>query len=85
MDGETIRALLDDPDRLKAERDATDREYNEALTRLDRAIQRLPADFPQPPPGSDEHQITPLNTLWKIEVPEATGGVGGRVAAASRN
>ena len=54
---------------LKAERDAADREYNEALTRLDRAIQQLPATFPHPPPGLDEHQITPLNTLWKIDAP----------------
>ena len=57
----------DDLAALKAERAAADREYNDALTRLDRAIQRLPADFPQPPPGPDEHQITPLNELWKID------------------
>ena len=59
----------DDLARLKAERDAADREYNDALTRLDRAIQQLPADFPRPPPAPDEHQVTPLNTLWKIDVP----------------
>ncbi len=59
---------------LKAEREAADREYNEALTRLDRAIQQLPADFPHPPPVPDEHQITPLNTLWKIVAPRARGG-----------
>ena len=58
--------ILDDPARLKAEREAADREYNEALTRLDRAIQQLPEHFPHPPPGPDEHQVTPLNTLWKI-------------------
>ena len=57
----------DDLAALKAEREAADREYNEALTRLDRAIQQLPADFPHPPPVPDEHQVTPLNTLWKIE------------------
>ena len=56
---------------LKAERDAADRAYNDALTRLDAAIQRLPSDFPHPPPGPDEHQITPLNTLWKIDGPAA--------------
>lgn len=64
--------LLDDPARLHAERDAADREYNEALTRLDRAIQQLPAAVPHPPPAPDEHQITPLNTLWKIARPAPT-------------
>jgi hypothetical protein len=64
----------DDLAALKAEREAADREYNEALTRLDRAIQQLPADFPHPPPVPDEHQITPLNTLWKIVAPRARGG-----------
>ena len=57
----------DDLAALKAEREAADREYNEALTRLDRAIQQLPSDFPHPPPAPDEHQVTPLNTLWKID------------------
>ena len=38
----------DDLAGLKAERAAADREYNDALTRLDRAIQQLPADFPAP-------------------------------------
>jgi hypothetical protein len=63
----------DDLAALKAERAAADREYNDALTRLDGAIQRLPADFPHPPPGPDERQITPLNTLWKIAAPPAAG------------
>ena len=72
--------MIDDPARLKAERDAADREYNDALTRLDRAIQRLPADFPHPPPGLDEHQITSLNALWKIDVPAGGGGFRGRIA-----
>src|SRR5256885_5533655 len=57
----------DDLAALNAEREAADREYNEALTRLDRAIQQLPADFPHPPPAPDEQQVTPLNTLWKID------------------
>jgi len=59
----------DDLEALKEERSAADRAYNEALTRLDRAIQQLPPDFPQPPPVPDEHQVTPLNTLWKIDLP----------------
>jgi hypothetical protein len=63
----------DDLEGLKAERAAADLAYNDALTRLDRAIQRLPRDFPQPPPVPDEHQVTPLNTLWKIAAPPATG------------
>jgi hypothetical protein len=74
----------DDLARLKGERDAADREYNDALTRLDRAIQRLPPDFPHPPPPPDEHQVTPLNTLWKIAVPPAQGGLRGRFLAAVR-
>ena len=79
----------DQPDRddlalLKAERDTADRDYNEALTRLDRAIQHLPAGFPHPPPGPDEHQVTPLNTLWRIDVPAAPGGLRGRFFAAVR-
>jgi hypothetical protein len=74
----------DDLEQLKAERGAADRAYNDALTRLDRAIQQLPGDFPQPPAGADEHQVTPLNTLWKIDVPPAAGGLRGRFAAAVR-
>jgi hypothetical protein len=74
----------DDLAALEAERAAADREYNDALTRLDRAIQQLPADFPQPPPGPDEQQITPLNTLWKITLPPPSGGWRGRVASVVR-
>jgi hypothetical protein len=73
----------DDLAALEAERAAADRKYNDALTRLDRAIQQLPADFPQPPPGPDEQQITPLNTLWKINLPPASGWKG-RLASAVR-
>jgi hypothetical protein len=74
----------DDLPALAAERAAADREYNDALTRLDRAIQQLPVDFPQPPPGPDEHQITPLNTLWKIEARSDSGGIRGRFISAVR-
>jgi hypothetical protein len=76
----------DDLAALKAERDAADRAYNEALTRLDRAVQLLPRDFPHAPPVPDEHQITPLNTLWKIELAPADAGSGlrGRLASAVR-
>jgi len=74
----------DDLAALKAERAAADRGYNDALTRLDRAIQQLPADFPQPPPGPDELQVSPLNALWKIDVPAVPGGIVGRVVSAFR-
>jgi hypothetical protein len=74
----------DDLAALKAERDRADRAYNDALTRLDQAIQTLPASFPRPPSVPDEHQITPLNTLWQIEVPPAGGRIRGRFAAKVR-
>ena len=74
----------DDLAALAAERAAADREYNEALTRLDRAIQQLPRDFPHPPPAPDEQQITPLNALWTIDAPPAGGGARARLAAAIR-
>jgi hypothetical protein len=70
----------DDLAALKAARDAADRAYNDALTRLDQAIQRLPGAFPHPPPGPDEHQVTPLNTLWNITLPPPRT-LRGRVAA----
>jgi hypothetical protein len=63
----------DDLEGLKAERAAADREYNDALTRLDAAIQKLPANLPHPLTGPDAHQITSLNTKWKLTAPPATG------------
>jgi len=74
----------DDLAALKAERAAADEQYNDALTRLDRAIQPLPADFPQPPPGPDEHQVTPLNTLWNLDAPVPPSGFGGPIVSAIR-
>jgi hypothetical protein len=74
----------DDLAALEAERAAADREYNEALTRLDQAIQRLPAGFPHPPPGPDEQQVTPLNTLWQIDAPPPGNGARGRLVDAIR-
>ena len=52
-------------DRLKRERDEADRLYNEALTRLDAAIQ-APRDAPHPPHPYDEFQITSLNQRWEL-------------------
>jgi hypothetical protein len=74
----------DDLEALKEERAAADRAYNDALTRLDRAIQRLPANFPQPPPVPDEQQVTPLNTLWKIAAPPPSGLRRGMIAGVRR-
>jgi hypothetical protein len=74
----------DDLEALKEERAAADRAYNDALTRLDRAIQQLPADFPRPPSVPDEQQVTPLNTLWKIDVPPARGGIAAPLVSAIR-
>jgi hypothetical protein len=74
----------DDLESLKAERAAADREYNDALTRLDAAIQTLPPNFPHPPPGPDTHQVASLNTLWKIAAPPVEPGIRGRLAAAVR-
>ena len=56
---------VDDLARLKRERDEADRAYGDALTTLDRAVQR-PRDMPHPPPAYDEHQITPLNQHWDL-------------------
>ncbi len=74
----------DDLEGLKAERAAADREYNDSLTRLDAAIQKLPASFPHPLPGPNAHQVAPLNVLWKIAAPPPESGIRGRVAAAVR-
>jgi hypothetical protein len=63
----------DDLEGLKAERAAADRDYNDALTRLDAAIQKLPANLPHPLTGPDVHQIASLNTKWKLVAPPATG------------
>ena len=67
----------DDLAALKAQRAAADQAYNDALTRLDCAIQQLPKEFPQPPPGPDEHQISPLNALWPLEALPPAGGLRG--------
>jgi hypothetical protein len=61
--------------RLRSERDQADRLYNDALTTLDHAIQRM-REFPHPPPPYDEAQITALNQRWTLlELkPEERGG-----------
>jgi SAM-dependent methyltransferase len=70
----------DDLARLKRDREAADARYNAALTAVDRAVQAL-GELPHPPPGPDEHQVTPLNSHWNVlaQAP-ATGGWRGRIA-----
>lgn len=75
----------DDLEGLKAERAAADRAYNDALTRLDAAIQKFPDRLPASPPALDVHQLASLNTLWKIAPPPPGSGIGGRFAAAVRS
>ncbi len=74
----------DEIDQLRKDREDADRRYNEALTALDRALPPL-RDVPHPPPGLDEHQVTPLNERWEILAGSALdqlGGWKGRVARA---
>ena len=59
------KGSIEEQTRLKRERDEADRRYNEALTKLDAAIQ-APRNFPQPPRPYDEFQITPLNERWEL-------------------
>ena len=73
----TRTVSTDDLALLKRTREAADQAYNEALTALDGALQRL-RDLPHPPPLYDEHQLTPLNERWDLLAakPEATGWRG---------
>lgn len=73
----------DDLARLRQEREAADRRYNEALTALDRALPGAASDLPHPPPLPDEHQVTTLNERWQVlaAAPEMPGGWRGRIAS----
>lgn len=66
--------------RLKDERDAADRLYNDALTALDQT-RRPPLDVAAPRPPFDDAQVTPLNESWDVVVGEPAfgGGVKGRL------
>jgi O-antigen chain-terminating methyltransferase len=66
--------------RLRDERDEADRRYNDALSALDAAIQRMP-QLPHAPPAYDESQITPLNESWEVATPPSAGGLKGRIAS----
>ena len=61
----TRTVAVEDLARLKDAREAADREYNAALTALDRAVPRV-GDVPHPPPARDEHQVTPINEVWEV-------------------
>ena len=61
----TRTVSADDLARFKREREDADRTYNDALTALDRALQRL-RGVPHPPPPYDEHQLAPLNERWDL-------------------
>ena len=51
--------------RLERERIAADEQYNNALTALDAALQRMP-ELPQTPPAYDATKLPELNTGWDI-------------------
>jgi O-antigen chain-terminating methyltransferase len=67
----------DDLQRLQRDLEQADRRYNEALTALDRALQPPSPDLPALPGPFDEHQITPLNSLWSILPPQSSNGSRG--------
>lgn len=75
----------EDLDRLRDERKAADRRYNEALTALDAALQQL-RDAPRAPPAYDERQIPRLNALCDplAPAPGGEGGWRGRLRAIAR-
>lgn len=51
--------------RLKRAREAADRAYNDALTRVDRALPPRPG-LPDPPHAFDQRQLTPVNEAWRV-------------------
>ena len=60
--------------RLRSERDEADRRYNNALTKLDRAIRALP-EIPHPPPDVDPIDLETLNRLiTNSQTPTNSGG-----------
>ena len=65
----TERPLEDLVDRLERARLDADRLYNDALTAVDRAVQRAP-ELPIPPSRYDEDRVTPINRAWRI-LPDA--------------
>src|SRR5262245_47540229 len=51
--------------RLKDERDAADRAYNEALTAVDQALPAA-AEWPAAPAPGDEQRVAALGQSWEI-------------------
>ena len=51
--------------RLKRESEAADRAYNDALTRVDRALPPRP-ELPDPPRAFDQRRLTPVNEAWRV-------------------
>jgi len=66
----------DDIERRRAEREAADREYNDALTALDAALPRLP-ELPVPPVAYDESRLPSLNERWRVVTGDPTAGLSG--------
>jgi SAM-dependent methyltransferase len=60
------RALEDLVARLERERLEADRQYNDALTAVDRAIDRLAPPFPAAPETPDETPLREANRAWNI-------------------
>ena len=70
-------------EQLRGELTEAHARYNDALTRLDRAVAGE-ADVPAPPPVLDETKLTPLNESWRIlpaDRPDGGGGWRGRLTA----
>ena len=73
--------LADLFERLDRERQSADRQYNDALTALDRAHQDRQARPPLPPPAAfhDTSQVERLNLGWKLVKPAADSSFKGRL------
>ncbi len=74
----------DEIERRRAEREAADRAYNDALTALDQALPG-PAELPPAPVAYDESQLPGLNDRWRIVAADPAAGLTGwrrRVALA---
>jgi O-antigen chain-terminating methyltransferase len=67
--------------RLERERAEADRQYNDALTRLDAALVAHPA-LPSPPPPIDQASAKAATDRWPIlaDAPPLRGGLRGRLA-----
>ena len=87
---ERERTIVDLFERLERERQTADRQYNEALTALDRAYQSRQArlarptgtDLPAAPVFHDASQVERLNQAWKVlpeGAPTADGSLKGRL------